>query len=137
MNPPEPIDQAIALAVIRQKRRTDRQGQSVMTALFAFCLLLVIFGMANSPIIAFGAAIPAGLFFWERRKLKNAIYDLDQAQLYFALDGTSAFFHRNETPSLLVVRPAGQEAIELRISKTRMDEARTAALPAARLNPRP
>ncbi len=105
-----------------------------MTALFAFCLLLVIFGIANSPIIAIGCSIPAGLFFWERRRLKNAIYDLDQAQLYFALDGTVAHFH-NETPSLLVVRPAGQDPIELRISKTRMDEARTAALPAARLNP--
>ena len=133
MDQREPIEPNIAIAVITQKRRTDRQGQTAMTALFAFCLLLVIFGVANSPIIAIGAAIPAGLFFWERHRLKNAIYDLDQAQLYFALDGTVAHFH-NETPSLLVVRPTGQAPFELRISKTRMDEARTAALPTARLN---
>jgi len=104
-----------------------------MTGLFAFCLLLIIGGVAKSPMIALGASVPAALFFWERRRLKTAIYQLDQAQLYFALEGTTAHFH-NETPSLLVVRPLGQEPIELRISKTRMDAARTAALPVARLN---
>ncbi len=104
-----------------------------MSGLFAFCLLLIVSGLAKSPMIALGAAIPAGLFFWERRRLKNTIYQLDQAQLYFALTGTTAHFH-NTTPSLLVVQSVGHEPIELRISKTRMDEARTAALPIARLN---
>lgn len=122
----------MAIAVIIEKRRSDRQGQTAMTALFVFCLLIIFGGVVSSPIMAIGASIPAGLFFWERRRLKKAVYDLDQAQLFFALEGTVAHFH-NETPSLLVVRPVGHQPIELRISKTRLDGARNAALPTARL----
>lgn len=107
-----------------------------MSFLLAFCVLLLIGGIVKAPLIAVGAVGVGALFYMERRKLKKSITDLDLAELYFSLNGTTAAFlptTKSSGPGQLHVLSPGRDAVVVAMSKTRIDNARGGVLPVARI----
>lgn len=107
-----------------------------MTFLVAFSLLLIIGGIVKAPLIAVGGFAVGALFYMERRKLKQSITDLDVAELYFSLNGTTAAFlptTKSSGPGQLHVLSPGRDPVVVAMSKTRIENARGGVLPVARI----